>query len=152
MVGVGLTIAWIAGAGPDQVATVGEPAPDFTVEVIEGGEFTLSDSDVPVVINFWASWCLPCREEIPEISAFATANPGVQVIGVAIRDVATSARQFADEIGASYPLALGNAHIEEAYPVLGLPATYVIDAEGNVSELYNGIVDQEILAGLVAGS
>jgi thiol-disulfide isomerase/thioredoxin len=103
-----------------------------------------------VVVNLWASWCAPCRTEIPDISAYADANPEVDVIGVAVRDVEGDARAFADGIGASYPLALGTPQVEDAYPSIGLPATYVIDADGVVVEVVNGVVDEEMLEQLVS--
>ncbi len=150
VIAIGLVAGWIVGSGAPDVATVGQRAPDFTVEVIDGGTFTLSDhEDGPVVVNLWASWCPPCREEIPDISAFATANPGVTVVGVAVQDVEQAAREFAAQIGASYPLALGTVEFEDAYPNLGLPATYVIDGDGVVTDIHNGIIDEETLTELV---
>lgn len=146
----GLALAWFLGSDAPVVAEIGETAPDFTVEVIEGGTFTLSDArGQPVVLNFWASWCGPCRTEIPAISAFADANPGVQVIGVAVEDAEPASREFAAEIGATYPLALGTQQVEDAYPRLGLPVTYVIDQDGVVTEIFNGIVNEEILTELI---
>lgn len=149
VVATGLLIGWIFQPGSTEVAQVGGPAPDFTVEVFQGDSFTLSEVAKPVVLNFWASWCGPCRTEIPAISAFAEANPDVQVIGVAVEDVEQSARDFAAEIEASYPLALGTDGIEDAYPRIGLPATYIIDEDGVVTEVFNGIVDEELLAELL---
>lgn len=147
MIAVGLTVGWIVSGGSEQVAEIGETAPDFTVEVIGGEEFTLSQQrGRPVVVNFWASWCEPCRVEIPDISDFATANPDVTVVGVAVQDVEQTAREFAAEVGASYPLALGTEEVEDAYPTFGLPATYVLDEDGVVIEIFNGIVDESILA------
>ncbi|MGB7860174.1 MAG: TlpA disulfide reductase family protein [Acidimicrobiia bacterium] len=151
VVAAGLLVAWIVRSdGTVDVAEVGSMAPGFTVEVIDGDEYTLSDDlGRPVVLNFWASWCGPCRTEIPAISAFADANPDVSVIGVAVRDVDESSRQFSAEVGASYPLALGSAEVEAAYPGFGLPYTVIIDASGLITDIYNGIVDVETLEDLV---
>jgi thiol-disulfide isomerase/thioredoxin len=150
VIAVGLLVSWIVRSGPPEVAEVGLRAPDFTVEVIDGGTFTLSDHQGgPVVVNLWASWCPPCREEIPDISAYASANPEVTVVGVAVEDAEQTAREFAAQIGASYPLALGTVEFEDAYPNLGLPATYVIDGSGTVTNIHTGIIDEPTLADLV---
>lgn len=150
MVAIGLAVGWIVDSLDDEVAEVGELAPDFTVELIDGGTFTLSETrGQQVVLNFWASWCGPCREEIPAISVFADANPDVAVVGVAVRDTEEASRQFAEEVEASYPLALGTDEVEEAYPSFGLPYTVIIDAEGRVEQIYDGIVNQYVLDDLV---
>lgn len=147
---VGLTVGWLMGGDEVSVAEIGQPAPDFSVEVIDGGTFTLSGArGQPVIVNLWASWCPPCRAEIPDISAFAEANPDVTIIGVAVEDAEQTAREFAAEIDASYPLALGTTAVEDAYPNLGLPATYVIDENGVVTDIINGIVDEEILSSAI---
>lgn len=146
----GLGVAWLLRGGDAAVAAEGHAAPDFTVQLIEGGTFTLSEArGRPVVINFWASWCPPCRAEIPDISVYASAHPEVEVIGVAVRDVDDDSRAFATEIDASYPLAFGTTAVEDAYPTIGLPVTYVIDEAGTVTDVVNGIVDEEILGELV---
>lgn len=143
---VGLAIGWAVSGGSSQTAQLGEKAPDFTVEVIAGGDFTLSEArGKPVVLNFWASWCEPCRTEIPDISEFADSNPDVTVVGVSVQDADQTARAFAEEVGATYPLALGTEEVEDAYPTFGLPATYVLDEEGVVTEIFNGLVDEQIL-------
>jgi thiol-disulfide isomerase/thioredoxin len=143
-------LGWAFGRDPGGIAEVGEPAPDFTVEVISGGEFTLSEqTGHPVVLNLWASWCEPCRIEIPDISVFAEDHPGVVVIGVSVRDDPQSARDFAAEVDAGYPLALGTNEFEDSYPTFGLPATYVLDENGVVTDVFNGIVDENLLAEVV---
>lgn len=148
IVAVGLIVAWAIGSRPPSVATLGEDAPDFTVELIDGGTFTLSKVEGPVVLNFWASWCGPCRTEIPDVSAYADTHPEVTVIGVTAEDQERASREFAAEIDATYPLALGNDVTEDAYPRLGLPATYII-RDGVVVEVFNGVVTEEILSELV---
>lgn len=139
-----------------EVAMHGARAPDFTVDLIDGGHFGLANhiaSEQPraVVVNLWASWCIPCRTEIPAISEFATENPDVSVVGVSVQDSERASRAFAGEIGASYPLALGNEAFEDAYPWLGLPATYVLDGSGRVKVIHNGIVTKADLEEMTEG-
>jgi len=151
VVALGLLIAGLVRSDDASVAEVGGKAPDFTVEVIEGGTFTLSAAQgQPVVLNLWASWCQPCRKEIPDISAWAAAHPEVTVVGVAVDDAEEDSRRFAGEIGASYPLMLGTQEMSDAYPHFGLPVTYVIDDRGVVTQYFNGIVDQNVLDDLLA--
>ncbi|MEE8406647.1 MAG: TlpA disulfide reductase family protein [Acidimicrobiia bacterium] len=144
---IGLLVAWVLPS--DDVAEVGHPAPDFTVPLIKGETFTLSEQlkadNRPVVLNLWASWCIPCRTETPDISGFAEANPDVKVIGVAVEDTERASRTFAEEFDPSYDLGLGDSEFEAAYPKFVLPVTYIIGANGVVEDLLIGIVTQEIL-------
>lgn len=152
---IGLAIGWALKTDTATVASIGAPAPDFTVPLIGGGSFTLSEQlneeSLPVVLNLWASWCVPCREETPEISSFAEAHPEVKVIGVAVEDTEEGAGRFATEFAPSYDLGIGDAAFEAAYPRFGLPVTYVIDESGDVTDLFNGILTQEALEGIVFG-
>jgi len=153
---IGLGVAWaIGGSGDGAVAEVGESAPDFTVELLDGGSFSLSDHVTddgrPLIINLWASWCVPCREEMPDLSVFAEQNPDIAVVGVAVEDQVEDARAFGAEIGPVYALAFGDDVFEEAYPNFGLPVTYFLDADGGVIDVFNGILTPERLDELTAG-
>jgi thiol-disulfide isomerase/thioredoxin len=144
-------VAWaLDAAGESDIAEVGEPAPDFTVDLLDGGTFRLSDhiseDGRPLIVNLWASWCVPCREEMPDLSEFAAANPGIALVGVAVEDTLDSATAFGEEIGPVYPLAFGNPDFDEAYPNFGLPVTYFLDEAGLVTSVYNGILTPETLA------
>jgi thiol-disulfide isomerase/thioredoxin len=117
----------------------GERAPDFTVVTFDGDTFTLSEhlatDGRPVFLNLWASWCAPCRAEMPDLDEAAAANPNVAFIGVAVQDVEAKAQDFADEIGVAYPLAFDeNREVDEAYAPIGLPASYIISADGILVE------------------
>jgi len=153
---IGLAVAWaIGGSGGSAVAEVGAPAPDFTVDLLDGGSFSLSehiaDDGRPLIINLWASWCVPCREEMPDLSAFAEKNPDIAIVGVAVEDQLEAARAFGAEIDPVYSLAFGNEAFDEAYPNFGLPVTYFLDADGGVTEVFNGILTPVTLEELTAG-
>jgi cytochrome c biogenesis protein CcmG, thiol:disulfide interchange protein DsbE len=134
---VGVAIAAAVGYGifkpaPDST-DVGRGAPEFELELLGGG--TLSSDELqgrPVVLNFFASWCVPCREEAP---LFETVyrdykDEGLQVVGVNIRDSEPDARGFIEEFEISYPVVRDPQEILATdIGVLGLPETYFIDAE-----------------------
>lgn len=129
-------------------------APDFSVELFDGSTFRLashlSDDGRPVVLNLWASWCAPCRAEMPAFDAVARANPDVYIIGVAVEDTEEAARDFALEIGVTYPLGADEAdRVARRYPSPGLPATYLIDTEGSIARTIFGGVSEETLETLL---
>ncbi len=131
-----LELANEAGGGAPAAV---EAAPDFSVVTFAGATFTLSDhlatDGRPVFLNLWASWCGPCRVEMPEIDRAAGRNPQVAFIGVAVQDDEDSARRFADEIGVSYALGFDESgEVVKAYAPIGLPATYFISSDGILVE------------------
>lgn len=150
----GLALAW-ALDGSSDTAQTGEAAPPFSVELLDGDNFDLSshqtDDGRPIVLNLWASWCAPCRDEIPALSAFAAANPGVAVIGVAVEDNLEDARALAAELEPAYPLGFGDDDFEASYPNFGLPVTYFIAADGTVVDVFNGILTEETLEEMISG-
>jgi thiol-disulfide isomerase/thioredoxin len=134
--------------------SVEDPAPPFTVSTFDGATFSLTDhlatDGRPVVLNLWASWCGPCRNEMPAFDAAAGRHSDVVFIGIAVNDSLADAASFADEIDVSYPLAFdeGNAVID-SYAALGLPATFFIDSDGGIAKRYFGelfaeTIDEEI--------
>jgi thiol-disulfide isomerase/thioredoxin len=145
---VGLAVAW-ALDGSEETARTGEQAPDFSVELLDGDRFDLdahiSEDGRPLVLNLWASWCLPCREEIPDLSAFATDHPEIAVVGVAVEDRLEDARAFAAELRPSYPLGFANPGFDQSYPNFGLPVTYFLDQDGVVTDVFNGVLTGETL-------
>lgn len=153
---VGLLMTWVLRAQDVAVAMEGRPAPDFSVALFDGSQFSLSDhfsgDAMPIVLNLWASWCAPCRAEIPEISRWAVDNPDVYVLGMAVEDVEADARVLADELEPSYDLAIGDSEFRSSYPSIGLPATYILDENGKVIELINGRVTEESLDSVFAAT
>jgi len=130
--------------GPVDTPIVGAPAPAFDLETLDGGRLSLAQlRGSPVVLNFWASWCIPCREEAPLLTAAASdyEAQGLRVVGVVYQDSAGNARDFMNRYGQTYPGLLdpdGRTAID--YGVFGIPETYFIDAEGIVSSRQVGAV------------
>lgn len=114
-----------------------DPAPDFSLARLDGGRLSLRDErGRTIVVNFWASWCVPCRKEAPLLEAASRRwrRRGVAFIGVATRDIRRDARAFRREFHLSYPQVLDdrNGTVAAAYGVVGIPATIVIDRSGIV--------------------
>ena len=109
----------------------GDPAPNFKVALFDGSSMKLSDLEGhPLVINFWASWCAPCRWEMPEFEESWNAHKqqGIRFVGIATQDVEHESRRFADEVGISYPVGFDSGgNIALAYGVTVLPTTYFVD-------------------------
>lgn len=147
-----LSVALVACGGS---GTKGDPAaaPPFSGTTFEGQALNLSEyAGRPVVINFWASWCAPCRTEMPLLNRTARENAdrGVVFLGVAARDNADSARTFLREVSVSYP----NIHdtdntIATRYKVSGLPVTVFIGRDGRIARHWFGAIGEDQLTTFV---
>jgi cytochrome c biogenesis protein CcmG, thiol:disulfide interchange protein DsbE len=138
------------GGGSDTPrAAVGETAPGFTTRDLEGESVTLRDyRGQTVVLNFWASWCVPCRKEFP-LLAQLEARSDVAVLGVIYNDSADNARQFIATHGGTWPGLVDDGQIARAYRIgPGIPATIVIDEDGVVTKRQLGEIRS--LTGLLA--
>jgi len=124
------------------------PAPDFSLQLFGGGQFSLASlSGQVVVVNFWASWCEPCREEAPVLEKVwqEYQGQGVTFIGIAHKDTEGKARAFLDEFGITYPNALDPANrVARTYRVQGVPETFFIKG-GEIASLYIGPLTEDQL-------
>ena len=131
---------------------VGEPRPPFTVGSATGEQVSAGDFDGRVLlVNFWATWCAPCVEEMPMLDEVhrAYADEGLAIVGVALDDVAR-ARAFADELGISYPVLLGATDVmalSRAYGNLSgqLPYTVLVGRDGRVAWTLLGALERDEL-------
>lgn len=126
------------------------PAPDFALPIL-GGDGNLSLRSFRgsiVVLNFWASWCSPCRKEAPDLARTAVAYRarGVRFLGVDERDDPAAALAFQREFGITYPSVFDPAgSLADDYGLLGLPTTYVISREGRLLFKFSGFLDKPTL-------
>ena len=129
----------------------GKAAPEFTLENLDGGRLSLEQfRGRPVLINFWASWCVPCRDEAPLLrqAAIRHAGQGLVILGVTFNDRPVDSRRFRDEFELGFPILIDGADGRTAvnYGVTGVPETYFIDREGRVTARHAGPVNAEALA------
>lgn len=141
------------------VAAVGRgekpTAPDFELPLLgEDGELSLASlRGKPVVLNVWASWCDPCREEAPVLQdAYERwRDAGVVVLGVDYQDGSADARAFMEEFGLTYPSVRdGSGSVLAGYGVTGVPETFFIDRQGRIVDYTSGPVDPETLDAKIA--
>ena len=120
----------------------GQSAPELTLTLFDGSDYDLSEKrGSPVVLNFYASWCIPCKEEAPGLErSFREFGPrGVEFIAIAVQDTEVKAREFVDAHKLTFPTGFDNSgEIEEAFMVFGLPTTYIIDGNGIIRYTHIG--------------
>ena len=130
-------------------AAVHSVAPDFSLHDLNHQTLELANYRGKVVLlDFWATWCTPCRDEIPRFVEFQNKSRerGLQVIGISMDDDAKPVREFYQQLKMNYPVALGNEKVAEAYGgVLGLPITFLIGRDGRVAAKHIGEVDMSVL-------
>lgn len=123
----------------------GKVAPDFALELFDGRSFRLSElRGKPVVLNFWASWCPPCRDEMPALErAWQKYQGQVAFLGVAVSDTEEKALATARRYGVTYDLGLDRTNtIAIDYRVIAMPSTYFIDGNGVVTKHVAGQVTE----------
>ncbi len=127
---------------PPQKAVVGEPAPDFTLVDTKGKTWNLAELKGKVVfVNFWATWCPPCVEEMPsmqKVNAFMPSNQFV-MLSILNNDRPSLADAFLARIGATFPVLVDPKNlVANAYGVTGVPETYIVDKQGVLREKFLG--------------
>jgi cytochrome c biogenesis protein CcmG, thiol:disulfide interchange protein DsbE len=132
-------------AGTAQALGPGDAAPDFTLTGFDGKVIHLAEFRGRVVLlNFWASWCAPCLEEMPRFSAWQRryGEQGLQVIGISMDDNDVPVRQVLVRQPVEYPIAVGDVPLAERYGrILGLPQSFLIARDGRILARYKGEVD-----------
>jgi len=128
---------------------VGQPAPDFTLDMLDGGQVILSGlKGKAVLINFWASWCVPCREETPDlVQAYHVHQAeGLVILGVNMTSIDTisDAKAFAVEFQIPYPVLLDkDGKVAALYRVSGIPTSYFINRQGTITHVQIGKLTPE---------
>jgi cytochrome c-type biogenesis protein len=151
-----LSSSWLAGVLPNlesqvkfsevtpkapSAVTNAKPAPDVQFAKLDGGNLKLSDlRGRVVVLNFWATWCIPCRSEIPALSAMekSLGSEGLTIVGVSYDDTPELIHDFQKDLKQDYTVVLGGKDVNAQLPASPLPTTYIIDREGRIREKFIG--------------
>lgn len=140
-----LTITLVLASGLSSIVSAAEVsgrAPDFTLKQLKGSNLKLSELTGSVVlINFWASWCGPCREEMPLLNALHKKYEplGFTVLGVNVEEQVANAEGFLDKFPVDFPILLDNKNqVSKLYEVIAMPTTVVVDRDGNMRYLHQG--------------
>lgn len=146
----------LAAASPAETRTAGDErrAPHFSVRGLDGRVLRLSDfKGRAVIVDFWATWCLPCRASMPHLDSLQQRyeQRGLVVLGLSIDDQPpSSVRRFADKLGVKFRLALADEQVLDAYgPIRSIPTTFFINREGEVVRRVVGYIDPETLESYV---
>ncbi len=121
--------------------------PDLRLPTLDGGDWSLPDHRGKVVLlNYWASWCPPCREETPGLVRVADAfhGKGLEVAGIAIDDNLEAVRRFSRQYRVSYPLLLPRDD-SAGSAIESLPTTYLIDRQGRLAKVFVGAITESAL-------
>ncbi|MBW2018827.1 MAG: TlpA family protein disulfide reductase [Deltaproteobacteria bacterium] len=138
-----LLICGCGGQG-DQNALTSHPAPDFTLKDLNGDTWRLADlRGKTVLLNFFATWCSPCRQEIPDFVRLYEGfrDKGLEIIGVSLdQDGAAVLKPFIEHYGITYPILLGTREVVHDYgEIRSIPTTFLIDHNGRISRYFVGL-------------
>lgn len=125
----------------------GSPVPSLSLELFDGEETSLAAYEgTPTVVNFWASWCPPCVDEMPDLEEVDQQFPDVQFIGINTQDELDDARRLAGETGVTFDLAKDpNGELFRAFGVFSMPTTFFVSADGRVLGQHNGSITKDDL-------
>jgi cytochrome c biogenesis protein CcmG/thiol:disulfide interchange protein DsbE len=129
----------------------GQALPAVDYETFEGQTVALATEGRPLVINFWASWCVPCVAEMPALQQTYLANsPAVDFVGLQVSEAADFGRDMVERTGVTYPVGRDpRGDVIEALGGRGLPRTVLVAADGTVAAVHNGEISQEELQALI---
>ena len=142
-------------SGVDNIQQVGEPAYDFTLQDLDGNAVTLSElQGRPVILNFWATWCAPCRIEMPEFQSVYENYPDGEIAIVAVNldePVERVTQFFRDDLGLTFTALLDEGGIiSDRYGVFSYPTTYFINEDGVVTAVHRGSLTEKYIEDYLA--
>lgn len=144
------------GKGSPQSVGLGKPAPDFTLNTLDGNPLTLSDlKGKKVILNFWATWCPPCKDEMPHFQEYYekyAEEDNVEIVAVnyTLNDKMASVENFVKSYDLTFPvLLMEEEDVRETYKVYTLPSTFFINSKGVIEKQVLGPLDLDTLRNYV---
>ena len=139
---------------PEGSSSAAEVAPDFSLPDLDGNTVRLSDFDGQVkLLDFWATWCAPCREEVPMFKELHEkyGAEGFALVAISMDDEgADVVRPFVEELGIPYTNLIGDAEVEEAFgPIVGYPMAFLVDRDGKIVKTFVGAKPRKVLEGKI---
>lgn len=146
---VGAVVYTIISKDKSKVLAVGDLAPDFELVDLDGTTHRLSDyRGEGVFLNFWGTWCPPCKEEMPYMENLYKEfeEKGVRTLAISIKDTTLKVETFRDQYGLTFPIALDKTEgVKEAYKFIPLPTTFLINKDGRIEKIISqGMTEDEI--------
>jgi peroxiredoxin len=129
----------------------GEYAPDFTLETLEGEEVSLSDfrGEKKVMLNFWATWCPPCRAEMPDMQNVYEEYEDVEILAVNLTETEPGTDQvaeFRDDFGLTFPILMDHdVSVAGEYDIQPVPTSYLIDTNGQIENIALGPMNEDMM-------
>ncbi len=138
------------GKGSDTAGvSIGSKAPDFSLVDLSGQKVELKDfKGKGVLVNFWATWCYPCREEMDDLKASYDKfrDKGIVIIGINIKESKDIVKKMTDSFNITYPILLdSDGKISEAYNIFGVPSSFFIDNDGTIRDVVLGEMTEDMI-------
>jgi len=146
-IGGGYPQGVLASQGAPQLLKPGDTPPDFTLLLPDGRYTTLAElKGRPVLINFWATWCPPCRAEMPELLQAARDYPDLAMLAVNVAEKPALVSQFAEQFRMDVPVVVDpQGAISDRYGVRGLPTSIFLDADGKITDVMPGAINRAVI-------
>lgn len=144
----------IASCTPPASGTVGTQSPDVTLRTMEGQTIKLSErlTGKPTIINFWATWCVPCITEMPELEAAAKRHPNIQVLAIDQQEEVERVKAFLAEENINLPILLDpTGETQRAFRVRGLPTSVFVNKDGKITAVHVGQLNRDSIEKYVSG-